>query len=558
MRARKGATRLAFAIVGLLAATVVGAQDLPDDAHDLPISQLLTLASTALSSGKSASALNIYEHILERDPSDFATLYKRATVRLATGQLSKAKDGFRAVLAVRDFDQAHLELARIHTKLGEYDQALEEVNVFAKMVSTKDPKDQKDEDDAKALKDTINQSQKDLSTAQKALKAGASKADVCISSATSAIKSSPNHEGLRLIRAECYVLQRDYDSAVGDLLRAAAITPALPPQHLLRLTLLSSLFLPRESLEIPQEALTSVKRCLAADPDSKLCRDVFKSLKNVEKELARVRNWIDGGKWMEAAIILAPSSSGVGLISTLKTIVETYQEPKLKGLPKDSSPVLPTDPADLEKQSPLITKLVSTLCRAYVTIGQTRKAGMTCEEVLERDPEDLWGLVSKSDKLVQDEQWEEAVRVLTTAFENTGKSDRMILEKLQKAQRLLKQSTAKDYYKVLGVSRDADAKTIKKAYRKATLKAHPDKEGGSEAKMAALNEAYEVLSNPELRARFDNGEDPNDPTANQQNPFAHGGSPFQHFFQQGGGGQQFFQQGGGQFFQNGGFKVKFG
>ena len=40
--------------------------------------------------------------------------------------------------------------------------------------------------------------------------------------------------------------------------------------------------------------------------------------------------------------------------------------------------------------------------------------------------------------------------------------------------------------------------------------AHPDK-GGSEAKMAALNEAYEVLSSPELRARFDAGEDRNDP-----------------------------------------------
>lgn len=48
---------------------------------------------------------------------------------------------------------------------------------------------------------------------------------------------------------------------------------------------------------------------------------------------------------------------------------------------------------------------------------------------------------------------------------------------------------------VLGVSRDADARTIKKAYRKASKTAHPDK-GGTEAKMAALNEAYEVLSNP--------------------------------------------------------------
>ena len=67
--------------------------------------------------------------------------------------------------------------------------------------------------------------------------------------------------------------------------------------------------------------------------------------------------------------------------------------------------------------------------------------------------------------------------------------------------------------------------------------------------MQAVNEAYEVLSKPELKERFDNGEDPNYQSQQQQNPFAQGG--FQDFFQQGQGGQQFFHQGGG-------FKVKFG
>ena len=56
--------------------------------------------------------------------------------------------------------------------------------------------------------------------------------------------------------------------------------------------------------------------------------------------------------------------------------------------------------------------------------------------------------------------------------------------------------------------------------------------------MAALNEAYEVLSSPELRARFDAGEDPNDPMSSQGgHPFASGfgnGHPFANFFQQGG------------------------
>jgi len=64
--------------------------------------------------------------------------------------------------------------------------------------------------------------------------------------------------------------------------------------------------------------------------------------------------------------------------------------------------------------------------------------------------------------------------------------------------------------------------------------------------MAAINEAYEVLSDPELKARFDNGDDPNNPEQ-QGNPFH--GSPFG----QGQGGQQFFfRQGPGQGFPGGG------
>lgn len=85
--------------------------------------------------------------------------------------------------------------------------------------------------------------------------------------------------------------------------------------------------------------------------------------------------------------------------------------------------------------------------------------------------------------------------------------------------------------------------------RKAAVKAHPDK-GGSEAKMAAVNEAYEVLLNPELRQRFDNGDDPNDPMTQQGgHPFQGGGFPGGHPF------AQFFQQGGG---QGDGFKFTYG
>ena len=64
----------------------------------------------------------------------------------------------------------------------------------------------------------------------------------------------------------------------------------------------------------------------------------------------------------------------------------------------------------------------------------------------------------------------------------------------------------RDYYDVLGVSRDADAAGIKKAYRRIALKYHPDKNPGdkqAEAKFKEAAEAYEVLSNSEKRAKYD-------------------------------------------------------
>lgn len=63
----------------------------------------------------------------------------------------------------------------------------------------------------------------------------------------------------------------------------------------------------------------------------------------------------------------------------------------------------------------------------------------------------------------------------------------------------------RDYYEVLGVDKNADKKTIKKAYRKLAMKYHPDvnHEEGAEEKFKELSEAYGVLSDDEKRKRYD-------------------------------------------------------
>ena len=95
-----------------------------------------------------------------------------------------------------------------------------------------------------------------------------------------------------------------------------------------------------------------------------------------------------------------------------------------------------------------------------------------------------------------------------------------------------------DWYEVLGVDEDATDRQIKKAFRKLSVKYHPDKnKGNKEAgeKFQLINNAYEVLGNPDKRVLYDAGGQKmvvqNERGANQMDPFA-------AFFGGGGGGQR--------------------
>ncbi|WP_299107691.1 J domain-containing protein [uncultured Winogradskyella sp.] len=117
----------------------------------------------------------------------------------------------------------------------------------------------------------------------------------------------------------------------------------------------------------------------------------------------------------------------------------------------------------------------------------------------------------------------------------------------------------KDYYKILGVKKDASAKDIKKAYRKLAAKHHPDKNPDdklAEEKFKEINEANEVLSDKEKREKYDTlgsnweayqntGDDWRDyaNNANQQqnrrNSYSYQGDPSDFFGQRAQGGEDF-------------------
>jgi len=115
----------------------------------------------------------------------------------------------------------------------------------------------------------------------------------------------------------------------------------------------------------------------------------------------------------------------------------------------------------------------------------------------------------------------------------------------------------RDYYEVLGVGKTASADEIKKAFRKAAVQHHPDKEGGDETKFKEINEAYEILKDQQKRQRYDQfghagvggnagggsaGGNPFEGFGGQGTQFDFGNSGFGDIFGQFFGGQQ--QQGG--------------
>uniref|UniRef100_A0A667YEL7 DnaJ homolog subfamily C member 7 n=1 Tax=Myripristis murdjan TaxID=586833 RepID=A0A667YEL7_9TELE len=111
------------------------------------------------------------------------------------------------------------------------------------------------------------------------------------------------------------------------------------------------------------------------------------------------------------------------------------------------------------------------------------------------------------------EQYEEAVRDYEKVYQTEKTKEHKQL--LKNAQLELKKSKRKDYYKVLGVDKNATEDEIKKAYRKRALMHHPDRHSGASAevqkeeekKFKEVGEAFSVLSDPKKKSRYDSGQD---------------------------------------------------
>uniref|UniRef100_A0A7N8WU37 DnaJ (Hsp40) homolog, subfamily C, member 3b n=1 Tax=Mastacembelus armatus TaxID=205130 RepID=A0A7N8WU37_9TELE len=308
---------------------------------------------------------------------------------------------------------------------------------------------------------------------------------------------SPWDPASRELRADCYIRMGDPQKAIQDL------TPTTRLRNDNRAAFLK-LSLLHYSLGEHHESLNHIRECLKLDQDDKECFSHYKQVKKLSKQLDSAEELIQQDRYQEA-------------IDKYESVMKT------------------------ESNVPFYTNLAKErICYCLVKIKLAQEAIDVCTEAHQRDPRNTNVLRDRAEAYILNQDYEKAVEDYQEAREfDSDNND--IREGLERAQKLLKISRKRDYYKILGVGRNANKQEIIRAYRKLAQQWHPDnfqsesEKKEAEKKFIDIASAKEVLTNPEMRQKFDAGEDPLDPENQQGGGGGQQGWPF-HFnpFESGG------------------------
>ncbi|CAF95830.1 unnamed protein product, partial [Tetraodon nigroviridis] len=161
-------------------------------------------------------------------------------------------------------------------------------------------------------------------------------------------------------------------------------------------------------------------------------------------------------------------------------------------------------------------KLYCNRATAGAKLNKLNQTIEDCTSAIKLDDTYIKAYLRRAQCYMDTEQYEEAVRDYEKVYHDSKKHQHKHLLKM--AQLELKKSKRKDYYKVLGVAKNATEDEIKKAYRKRALMHHPDRHSSAtpevqkeeEKKFKEVGEAFTVLSDPKKKTRYDNGHDLDD------------------------------------------------
>lgn len=151
-------------------------------------------------------------------------------------------------------------------------------------------------------------------------------------------------------------------------------------------------------------------------------------------------------------------------------------------------------------------KLYQNRAITHTKLKAWNEAIEDCDEALKLDPTYTKARKTRAKALGESGDWDEALREYKACLEATPE-DSTLRKEIRNAEMELKKSKRKDYYKILGVDKNASENEIKKAYRKMAIIHHPDKnpdDAAAAERFKDIGEAYETLSDPQKRAAYDN------------------------------------------------------
>mmetsp|Transcript_25207 Transcript_25207/g.35530 ORF Transcript_25207/g.35530 Transcript_25207/m.35530 type:complete len:516 (-) Transcript_25207:112-1659(-) len=452
----------------------------------------------AMMQGKYEDALGYYQKAIHIEPDNSVNYYKLFRVHNRMKKYADALTDLTKALDVSPTkDEYRIQKAKLLVNLGQCEEAVEQY----KVLSSQQQQQQGGDGESKwsTAEQEARQCAEEIKIAEEAY--AAENWQHAVEFFNKALGHVEQATDLLFMRAQSLYHTSDYYGTISDTGKILKTYS----KHIEAYQLRGEAYAKLGELDL---AVNHFREGLKLDPEHKGCKKGHKYVKTVTKKDKRGQDAFDSGKYDEA--------------------IEHWFN------------AIKVDSTNLNVHRTFLLKIV----KAHTKAGQHDDAIKHAEaHVNNRESEE--GLLALGDAQLAAEMYEAAIHTYQKLQEFLPQErKREAQRKVQEAQVALKQSKEKNYYKILGVARTATSKEIKKAYRDLALKWHPDKntENKEEAEKMFhdIGEAYEVLSDKELRGKYDRGEDV------FENQGGGGGghhtNPFQFFNQQfhhgGGGGRQ--------------------
>uniref|UniRef100_A0A0K2SZJ9 DnaJlike proteinlike [Tribolium castaneum] n=1 Tax=Lepeophtheirus salmonis TaxID=72036 RepID=A0A0K2SZJ9_LEPSM len=425
-------------------------------------------------------ALSKYSEAIVLCPKNPAFYGNRSACHMMLGQYSNAlEDAKRSVSINPEFIKGYIRVAKCCMMLGDIMSAKQAIQ----QVATLDPNNTS----LLSEKQSLERLENFKSSANEAFCLGDYRKAVYLLNQCKSIATGAND--IKLSLAECL-------ANLGRLSEAKEIAYALLRANSMDADAIYVKGLCLYYEDDIEKAFSHFQRVLMLAPDHHKAKEVFKRAKLLKQKKE------DGNK--------AFKSSKLSNAYTLYT--EALQIDPLNSLAN--------------------AKLFFNRATVVAKLGKLEQSIEDCNSALELDESYLKALMRRAKSYMDLQDYENAVK----DYETLARRDRHNSEyqqMLHNAKLEYKRSQRKDYYKILGVTKDANDDEIKKAYRKRALVHHPDRHSNAsenervehEKIFKEVGEAYGILSDRKKRSKYDNGGDFEevDPTQVFQTFFGTGG-----------------------------------